>query len=156
MIIATRHNSHAKLAGAALAKGKHAFVEKPAAITLEELETLAGQVRAANRVLMVGFNRRFSPFAERTLSFFSGRRAGLVMSARINAGRIPKGSWLLDPTEGGGRIIGEACHFIDLFSFWANAPAVHVSAHAIGPHGGYEREDNVVISLSFADGSVGE
>jgi polar amino acid transport system substrate-binding protein len=104
---------------------------------------------------MVGFNRRFAPFAVATRDAFQGRRAGLVMVARINAGRIPPGSWVTDRAEGGGRIIGEACHFIDLMSFWAGAPPVRVSAHAIAESGGYQRDDNVVITLSFGDGSVG-
>jgi predicted dehydrogenase len=77
------------------------------------------------------------------------------MTARINAGKIPSGSWLTDAREGGGRIVGEVCHFVDLMTYWAGAPPVRVSAHAIGQGGAYERDDNVVIGLTFAEGSVG-
>jgi polar amino acid transport system substrate-binding protein len=104
---------------------------------------------------VVGYNRRFSPFARAVAEAFAGRRAGLVMSARVNAGRIPAGSWIVDADEGGGRVVGEVCHFVDLMTFWAGAPPVRVSAHAIGAGGGWDRADNLVIGLSFADGSAG-
>jgi predicted dehydrogenase len=104
---------------------------------------------------MVGFNRRFAPFGRAVRDAFAGRRTGLVMSARINAGRIAAGSWVTDSEEGGGRVVGEVCHFVDLLSFWAGAPPVRVSAHAIGPGGGWDRADNLVMGLSFGDGSVG-
>jgi predicted dehydrogenase len=85
---------------------------------------------------------------------FAARRAGLVMSARINAGRIPAGHWVVDAGEGGGRVVGEVCHFVDLLSYWAGALPTRVSAHAIGPDAGWERADNLVIGLSFGDGSA--
>jgi len=104
---------------------------------------------------MVGFNRRFAPFALQVREYLSGRTSGLVMSCRINAGKIPAGSWITDRAEGGGRIVGEACHFVDLMSYWAGSAPAKVSAHAIGPGGGFSREDNLVVGLTFADGSVG-
>jgi predicted dehydrogenase len=102
----------------------------------------------------VGFNRRFAPFARQVKAAFEGRRSGLVMTARINAGFIPPGNWVVDPREGGGRVVGEACHFIDLFSFWADALPVRVSAHGVGGTGAYGGADNLVVGLEFADGSV--
>lgn len=155
VVIATRHESHAGLAGRALAAGRHVFVEKPAAIDERQLASLGDAVRESEAKLLVGFNRRFSPFACRIAEAFSSRRAGLVMTARILAGRLAPGSWVADANIGGGRIIGEACHFIDLFSFWAGASPTRVSAHAIGPDRGWDRGDNLVIALSFGDGSIG-
>ncbi len=155
VVIATRHDSHADLAIRALEAGRHVFVEKPVALDESELLRLEQAVRASQKICFVGFNRRFSPFAREIARTFHGRTSGLVMNARINAGRIPRGTWVLDPKEGGGRIIGEACHFIDLMSYWAGSPPSEMSVHTIGPGSGYEREDNVIIGLSFEDGSVG-
>lgn len=154
VLIATRHDLHAPMAAAALRAGRNVFVEKPAAINEEQLAELAEAVNGTTARFMVGFNRRFAPMATDLREAFAGRRTGLVMTARINAGKLPGGSWITDASEGGGRVIGEACHFIDLFSYWADAVPVHVSAHAIGPHGGFQRDDNLVIGLSFSDGSV--
>ncbi len=155
VVIATRHDSHASLAGRALAAGRHVFVEKPAAIDETQLDALGAAVMSSEARLMVGFNRRFSPFARQVAEAFSGRRAGLVMTARILAGRLSPGNWVSDSDVGGGRVVGEVCHFIDLMSFWAGTGPTRVSAHAIGPDRGWDRGDNLVISLSFADGSVG-
>jgi predicted dehydrogenase/threonine dehydrogenase-like Zn-dependent dehydrogenase len=155
VFIATRHDSHAALAGKALTAGKDVFLEKPAAIDEEQLRELGSIVQSARGRLMVGFNRRFAPFARAVREAFEKRRAGLVMTARINAGRAAAGSWVTDSAEGGGRVIGEVCHFVDLLSYWAGAPPTRVSAHAIGPDVGWDRSDNLVIALSFRDGSVG-
>jgi predicted dehydrogenase len=155
VVIATRHESHASLAARALGAGRDVFVEKPAALDEMQLSALGDAVNSSKARLLVGFNRRFSPFARRVSEAFSRRSAGLVMTARILAGRLPAGSWVTDAKVGGGRVVGEACHFVDLFSFWAGAPPVRVSAHAIGPDCGWDRGDNLVIALSFADGSVG-
>lgn len=154
VLIATRHDLHAPMAINALRAARNVFLEKPAAIDEAQLRELGEAVKSTEARFMVGFNRRFAPFAKAVREAFSGRRAGLVMTARINAGKLPGGSWVTDASEGGGRIIGEACHFIDLFSYWAGAAPVRVTAHAIGPDGGFQRDDNVVIGLSFADGSV--
>jgi predicted dehydrogenase/threonine dehydrogenase-like Zn-dependent dehydrogenase len=155
VVIATRHDAHAALAAKALSAGRDVLLEKPAAVDEEQLAELREAVRTSEGRLVLGYNRRFAPFARAVSEAFAGRRAGLVMSARVNAGRIPAGSWIVDASEGGGRIVGEVCHFVDLMTFWAGAPPVRVSAHAIGPGGGWERADNVVIGLSFADGSAG-
>jgi predicted dehydrogenase len=154
VVIATRHDAHASQAARALEAGRDVFVEKPAAVDEEQLAMLSRAVRAASARLLVGFNRRFSPFATAVRDAFAGRRAGLAMTARINAGRVPSGSWIVDEQEGGGRVIGEVCHFVDLFGYWAGARPVRVSAHAIGAGGGYERDDNLAVGLSFSDGSV--
>jgi predicted dehydrogenase len=154
VIIATRHDLHAAQAAAALAAGRDVFLEKPAATNEADLAKLLEAARASGRRLMVGFNRRFAPFARELKAAFAGRRAGLVMTARINAGFVPPGSWVVDPREGGGRIVGEMCHFIDLFSYWADALPVRVSAHGLGGHGAYNGEDNLVVGLEFGDGSV--
>lgn len=156
VVIATRHAAHADQAARVLATGRDVFLEKPAALDEEQLTRLGEAVRGSSGRLLVGFNRRFSPFARQVADVFASRRAGLVMTARINAGRVPAGSWIVDAREGGGRIIGEGCHFVDLLSFWAGSPPVRVTAHAIGGGGGaYEGHDNVVVGLGFADGSVG-
>ena len=154
VIIATRHDLHAAQAAAALAAGRDVFLEKPAATNEADLTKLLEAARASGCRLMVGFNRRFAPFACQLKAAFEGRRAGLVMTARINAGFVPPGSWVVDPREGGGRIVGEMCHFIDLFSYWADALPVRVSAHGLGGHGAYNGEDNLVVGLEFGDGSV--
>jgi predicted dehydrogenase len=117
VVVATRHDSHAPLAAKVLAAGRDVFLEKPAAVDEEQLAVLGAAVRASSGRLMVGFNRRFSPFARTVRGAFEGRRTGLVMSARINAGRIPSGHWVVDAEEGGGRVVGEVCHFVDLLSY---------------------------------------
>ena len=155
VVIATRHEAHAAMAAKALLAGRDVFLEKPAAVDEEQLEELARAVHHSSARLMVGFNRRFAPLARQLKEAFAGRRTGLVMAARINAGRIAPGSWITDADEGGGRVVGEACHFIDLLSYWAGAGPSRVSAHAIGAGGGWDRADNLVLALTFADGSVG-
>ncbi len=155
VVIATRDRVHASMAAKALLAGRDVFLEKPAAVDEEQLADLARAVQRSNARLLVGFNRRFAPLARQLKAAFEGRRTGLVMTARINAGRLAPGHWIVDAEEGAGRVIGEACHFIDLLSYWAGALPTRVSAHAIGPGGGWDRGDNLVISLTFADGSVG-
>jgi polar amino acid transport system substrate-binding protein len=154
VILATRHDAHAAQAAKALAAGRDVFVEKPAAIDEAQLATLTEAVRSSPARIMVGYNRRFAPFAVKLGGAFAGRRAGLVMTVRVNAGRTPGGHWTV-ADEGGGRIVGEVCHFVDLLSYWAGALPVRVSAHAIGSGGGYERGENLAIAVSFGDGSVG-
>jgi polar amino acid transport system substrate-binding protein len=155
IMIATRHDLHATQAVKALQAGRDVFVEKPAAIDEEQLRVLSEAVSTSGRRILVGFNRRFAPFALAVKETLQTRHTGLVMSARINAGRVPAGSWVIDPREGGGRVVGEVCHFIDLFSYWAGAQPIRVSAHAIGTGAAYLPDDNLVIGLTFSDGSVG-
>ncbi len=155
VVIATRHNTHASMAAKALRAGKSVFLEKPAAINNQQLAELQTAVKETQGRIMVGFNRRFAPFAKAVKEAFAARTTGLIMQARINAGAIPKGNWITTSDEGGGRIVGEGCHFIDLFSYWSGSFPYRVSAHSIGPGGGYSRDDNMAITLSFGDGSVG-
>jgi predicted dehydrogenase len=117
VFIATRHNLHVPIAVTALKKGKAVFMEKPMALNEAELGELLKVWEETGGRLMVGFNRRFSPLIDKMKIFFSGRREPLQMIYRVNAGFLPKDHWVHDPKEGGGRIVGEACHFVDLFCF---------------------------------------
>jgi polar amino acid transport system substrate-binding protein len=152
VVIATRHDTHAEYAARALAAGKHVFVEKPLALDEAELRRVADAAQDAPGVLQVGFNRRFAPTALRLREALGGR-GPLVVSYRVSAGRLPRNHWLHDPEQGGGRIVGEACHFVDLAAFLCGAPPVNAQATAVS--GGSEpAEDDVCMTLSFADGSA--
>ena len=151
--IATRHNSHAQLVCSALFKGKHVFVEKPLAINssgLIEINT-AYQSAESKPLLMVGFNRRFAPQIQKIKSLLSGITSPKTFVMTINAGAIPQTHWTQDPSVGGGRIIGEACHFIDLLRFLVGHPIKDSSIVAMNS----ETADTASISLSFYDGSIG-
>ena len=154
VVVATRHDTHARLARLALESGRHAFVEKPLALSEEELAGVLDAARRAPGRLMVGFNRRFAPLAVRAKEFFDAARAPLSIVYRINAGRVPRGHWTQDPREGGGRIVGEVCHFVDLCQFWTGAHVTRVYAESIaGRDEQVTDEDNVMVTLRFADGS---
>jgi predicted dehydrogenase/threonine dehydrogenase-like Zn-dependent dehydrogenase len=156
VVIGTRNDLHAELARRSLEKGRDVFLEKPVALSDEELDGLLQTAERSRGRLMVGFNRRFSPPAVRAKEFFAGRRTPLSILYRVNAGRISKEHWIQDESEGGGRIVGEVCHFIDLMQYWTEATPVSVFAETIG--GGSEElvnEDSVFITLRFADGSNG-
>lgn len=153
--ILTRHDSHADLAIKALRTGRSVFVEKPLAINTEQLSAVSAQLSLADcPQLLVGFNRRFSSLAVRLAAHFSGRLEPLYMHYRVNAGYIPPNHWVHDPILGGGRIIGEACHFIDFLTFLVGASPLSVSAHAL-PDGGKYTQDNVSMTFTFPDGSLG-
>jgi predicted dehydrogenase/threonine dehydrogenase-like Zn-dependent dehydrogenase len=153
--ILTRHDSHADLVVKALKAGKHVFVEKPLVINSNQLTVVCKQLmKTDNCLLTVGFNRRFSPLAQNLKSSIDNRQSSLYAHYRVNAGYIPLNHWTQDPALGGGRIIGEACHFIDLLTFLVGAPPVSVTAHAL-PNGGKYREDNVSMTFTFPDGSIG-
>lgn len=153
--ILTRHDSHAELVVKALKAGKHVFVEKPLAVNSDQLSVISKQLRKTdNCLLMTGFNRRFAPLAQHLSSFLLPRTEPLYVHYRVNAGYIPLNHWTQDPEIGGGRIIGEACHFIDFITFLVGAPAVSVTAHALPDNGKY-REDNVSMTFTFPDGSIG-
>lgn len=158
VLITTRHNQHASMVIDALRAGKHVFVEKPLTITKEEVEQLriAFEPIRGKQMLMVGFNRRYSPLARMLEEQIEGRSSVLQILYRVNAGYIPPDHWTQDPGVGGGRIIGECCHFIDFMQFLTKSHPVEVVTQAIGgPVGKYLMEDNVAISLRFADGSQG-
>lgn len=153
--ILTRHDTHSDLVVKALKAGKHVFVEKPLALDEKQLGQVARQLKSgASSLLTVGFNRRFSPLALKLADSLSKRSEPLHAHYRVNAGFIPLNHWTQDPVIGGGRIIGEGCHFIDLITFLAGASPVSVMAHALPDHGKY-REDNVSMTFTFADGSIG-
>lgn len=153
VLIATRHDTHAAYSVAALKADKHVFVEKPLALDDLGLAEVARTAAASAGTLMVGFNRRFAPFSKKLKAALGGR-GPLVMTYRVNAGRLPAAHWTHDQAQGGGRIVGEVCHFVDLLSFLAAAPPVEVLALAVG--GGSEpREDDIAATLRFADGSIG-
>jgi polar amino acid transport system substrate-binding protein len=156
IVIATRHDSHADLARRALAQGRHVFVEKPLALNDEELDGVLAAAEESSGHLLVGFNRRFSPHAREAATRFAARREPLSILYRVNAGRIARESWIQDEREGGGRIIGEVCHFIDLMHFLTGALTTRVYAEAIASRNQeIVDEDSVMITLRFSDGSNG-
>jgi len=156
IVIATRHDTHAELARRALERGHHVFVEKPLALNEEELASVLQAAAGSDRQLMVGFNRRFSPSAVAAKEFFQDAKTPLSINYHVNAGRIPVDHWIQDPREGGGRIIGEVCHFIDLMQFLTGAVSTRVYAEAIaGRNAEVLDADSVFITLRFADGSNG-
>jgi predicted dehydrogenase len=154
--IATRHDTHAQFTSAAVRAGKHVFVEKPLAIRLEEVIEIEAAARAdtANdrpaSILMVGFNRRFAPHVVRMQALLDSVREPKSFVMTVNAGTVPPEHWTRDADSGGGRIIGEACHFIDLLRFLAASPIVgqHVTSASTA-------DACVTISLRFSDGSAG-
>lgn len=161
LVVSTRHSSHAKWVCDAISAGKHTFVEKPLATTLDELDAIEKAYRArassdVSPILMVGFNRRFAPQVTRIRNLLrevTGPRS-LVMT--VNAGAIPNSHWTQDPDIGGGRIIGEACHFIDLLRFLADSPiASHRVCAVRGGAQGGAIPDTATIVLAFAGGSMG-
>lgn len=153
--ILTRHDSHAELVVRALQAGKHVFVEKPLALTEEQLQRVEEMLRRSpDLLLMVGFNRRFAPLAQRLAQFLTSRREPLFAHYRINAGYLPRTHWLHDSQQGGGRLVGEGCHFIDFLTFLVGAPPVRVCAHALPDDGKYH-QDNFSLTLTFPDGSLG-
>lgn len=154
VFVATRHDSHADLAAEALAKGKAVFVEKPLALTREQLTKVIAAAGDGRR-LMVGFNRRFSPHTEKVKKIVAGVAGGVAISIRVNAGPIPADSWIHDPDSGGGRLLGEACHFIDLAQAIAGSTITRVFAAALGlPDPSSRLRDNVAITLEMANGSI--
>ncbi|MDB4610559.1 bi-domain-containing oxidoreductase [Akkermansiaceae bacterium] len=173
VFVTTQHNSHAKFVCEALQAGKHVFVEKPLAITQAQLEKLklvisslgelsVGDISCKDLkfasgcpVLMTGFNRRFSPHADLLKKYFAKRKTPILMTYRINGGIIPPDNWIQNPELGGGRIIGEGCHFIDFCSYVIGHNVIEVQAQCISTeNSGLVAEDNVSINLKYGDGSV--
>ncbi len=157
IFITTRHDLHVPMAVEALAAGKHVFVEKPAAIDRAGLARLReAYERASGQQFLVGFNRRFSPHAVKMRELLAGRSEPATANVMVNAGYLPSTNWTQDLAVGGGRVIGEACHWVDLLRYVLNAPIVAVQAVTIGPAPGVEtRGDKMTLSLLFADGSLG-
>lgn len=164
VVIATRHDSHASLVCKALDAGRHVYVEKPLTIRLDEMDTVRQAWEAAHRnagaaggpQLMVGFNRRFSPQVQKMKALLASVSEPKSFILTMNAGAIPASHWTQDNGVGGGRIIGEACHFIDLMRFLAGSPIVSVQARRMGDAPGVAiTEDKASITLGFEDGSFG-
>ena len=165
VVIVTRHDSHARLVAQALRAGKHVFVEKPLALTLDGLDEVEAAWRQAHEAggparggpqLMVGFNRRFAPQVQKIKALLQPVRQPKAFIMTMNAGAIPRDHWTQDIEVGGGRIIGEACHFIDLMRFLAGSPVVSVQARRMDePAGADSDEDKASITLGFDDGSFG-
>jgi len=154
--IATRHNSHAHLTAKALRSGKHVFVEKPLALTSEELDEVKTAHSSSGKHLMVGFNRRFAPHVQTIKKLLEVVAAPKCFVMVMNAGAIPADHWTQDLQVGGGRIIGEACHYIDLMRFLAGSPIVSVQARRMGETDTeIITEDKASITLGFEDGSFG-
>ncbi|MCW5795922.1 MAG: bi-domain-containing oxidoreductase [Nitrospira sp.] len=158
VLIGTRHDTHGRLVVKALEADKHVFVEKPLCLTEEELDAIHAVYRdkaAKGLRLMVGFNRRFSPHAEKAREFFAHRENPLVMWYRINAGKLPAEHWIQDPSVGGGRLIGEACHFVDYMQSVCGARPNSVFARRIGRQSSGITDDQCIVTLTFEDGSIG-
>ena len=155
VLIATRHHLHGGQSLRALRAGKAVFCEKPLCLNESELAALVCASADENApLLMVGFNRRFAPMAVQMKQFLSEVHEPLAIHYRVNAGYIPADHWVNDPEQGGGRILGEVCHFVDFLCFLAGACPVEVQAQTVGNPGQYSM-DNVVASLKFANGTLG-
>lgn len=155
VFILTRHGTHAPFAERALLNNKHVFVEKPLALNEQELDAVIAAQKTTGKVLMVGFNRRFSPLAQKMKAFFADRCQPMIISFRGNVGYRPPEHWLHDPVDGGGVVLGEACHYIDFCRWLTGSPIIEASSRCIGESKTkIIREDNVEIALRFEDGSI--
>jgi predicted dehydrogenase/threonine dehydrogenase-like Zn-dependent dehydrogenase len=154
VFVLTRHDSHASLALRALRAGKNVFVEKPLALRDEELDEIADEAEHSGRLLMVGFNRRFAPLTAALRKKLEGRAGPLAMVITVNAGAIPPDHWTRDAEQGGGRIVGEGCHFIDLARFLAASAMTDVQVLSARDRDGRAMSDVAHLALAFADGST--
>jgi len=155
-VIATRHDEHADQVVRSLAAGKHVFVEKPLGISWDDLDrVIAARTDGDGApLLMVGFNRRFSPALQKLQQLVAGRRAPLVIQYRLNAGYLPLEHWV-HGAQGGGRNVGEACHMYDVFRFLAGSPVRSIDATAIDPGAlPYARNDNFAATIAYEDGTL--
>jgi predicted dehydrogenase/threonine dehydrogenase-like Zn-dependent dehydrogenase len=158
IVIATRHDSHAPLAIRAIEAGKHVFVEKPLALTLQNLDSVQAALQrkwtaGAAIQFCVGFNRRFAPLAVKMRTLLHGSSGPKSIIYTVNAGAIPAKHWTQQSDAGGGRIVGECCHFIDFLRFLVGAPIEEFHAYSMSSAGA--PHDTVTITLRFADGSIG-
>jgi len=152
--ILTRHNEHARMIKKGLLAGKHIYCEKPMALNYKEHHMIQTELENQNHpMLMVGFNRRFAPFSKRFHAFFENRKEPIYLYYRVNAGFLPKTHWLNNPDIGGGRLIGEGCHFIDLATYFVQSEARSVTTAKLPNQGKYSN-DNLQVSITFADGSI--
>ena len=151
VFLTTRHDAHVHQAVAALQQGKHVWVEKPLALDYRGVDEVMNAAHQAGRIVMVGFNRRFAPIAVRLRGALAARSGPMQLVATINAGRLPADHWALDPAMGGGRIVGEACHWIDLMRFLIGAPIEGAACLRRDRDG----QDGGCFEFRFADGSCG-
>jgi predicted dehydrogenase len=158
VVVATQHDSHAHYVEQGLLAKKHIYVEKPLCLTMTQLNQIsalyAGIDHSSRPNLMVGFNRRFAPHIQKIKSLLGGISTPKSFVMTINAGRIDSSHWTQDDQVGGGRIIGEACHFIDLMRYLADSPITAHSVQAMGESEALASSDSVMIGLKFADGSI--
>ena len=152
VFVATQHDSHARIATEAMRAGKAVWLEKPIGLDRESVRALIEATRETNGFLSVGYNRRFSPHFGAMAAAFEGRREPLALQYTVAAGATPAGTWITDPKTGGGRIVGECCHFIDLAIALVGALPSTVHAHALGRDP--ELDDSIVATIGFEDGSV--
>ena len=154
VMILTRDNSHARLTMEALEAGKHVFCEKPLATNEQDCRKLAEVAASAKQVCMVGFNRRFAPLMQPIQDVLQTCCGPKMISYRVNAGPLPKDDWVYDPVHAAGRIVGEACHFVDLFHWLTGAEPIRVSAHALGNCTNSTTLEDVAATFEFSDGSI--
>lgn len=151
VFILTRHNTHAEFITHALTAGKNVVVEKPLAMSYQELEMVKNAYDKSDNALMLGFNRRFSPLVEKMLNFHTSEQKKSI-NIRVNAGALPSDHWVHDPEIGGGRIIGEACHFIDLAGYIAESKAARIQAFSLNDSASLM--DTVSINIEYHNGSI--
>ncbi len=154
IVIATPHNTHAPLAVEVLDAGKHVYVEKPLAISMEQLEDVKAAYESNNQHLFVGFNRRHSPFAKFLKENLETDKYPCMIQYTVNAGTVLEDHWIQDPEVGGGRIIGEACHFIDFCVYLTGSTPKNISSTHLNPISSNVPSENVSINLEFDNGSV--
>ncbi len=150
VFVATRHDEHGELARAALRAGKHAWVEKPLALTEADLDATLAVARSSSPILAIGFNRRFAPLALRLRAALAAKAGARRFRIDVNAGRLPSGHWALDPKQGGGRIVGEACHFVDLLRFLSGSAIVSAAAKSRD----FDGQDGGSFELGFVNGDI--
>ncbi len=156
IVIATQHNLHAEQVIKSLQAGKNVFVEKPLAINLDEIDAIEEAQKKANKIIMVGYNRRFSAHISKVRELLRKKVMPKCFVMTMNAGYIPHEHWTQDPDIGGGRIIGEACHYIDLMRFLSGSKVISSNAIKVADNNYMEvSEDKAIINLSFEDGSIG-
>lgn len=155
VVILTRHQHHTRQVLKALRNKKAVYCEKPLALNQAELDEIEAELSSADTPLLtVGYNRRFAPMAQHLAEFLKARSEPLFIQYRVNAGALPMTHWLHDPLQGGGRIIGEGCHFIDFLTFLVGDTPISVSAAALPDNEKY-KQDNVQLTFRYTDGSIG-
>jgi predicted dehydrogenase len=154
VVIATRHDTHARFAAQALRAGKHVFIEKPLALKPAELRDVIDAHTTSGRILMPGYNRRFSPLAVAVRDAFAGAISPIEIICRVNAGELKADSWYQDADEGGWRIVSEGCHWVDLIQYIAGSHVERAYAEMIGGDIAGRQNDNCIATLRLADGSI--